>query len=211
MDLYEFIKVIGNGMFGQVFLARHKTEQKLYALKRINFKDITLADRQNIENEVKVLQELKHPNVVSYKESFFDNENYFHIVMIYCEGGDMFEKIKHAKGKHFKEEEIIQWLVHLGLALSYVHDKKILHRDFKCQNIFLKDSRIRIGDFGIAKIFNQTKDLAGSMVGTPLYMSPELYNGKKYGFKSDIWSFGCCLYEMCNLKHAFEGSVRNNS
>jgi serine/threonine protein kinase len=208
MDIYEFQKVIGNGMFGQVFLAKHKLEQKLYAIKRINFKDINKKDIENIENEVGVLQELKHPNVVSYKDSFFDKDNYFYIVMIYCEGGDFYEKIKNAKGKYFKEEEIIEWIVQLGLALSYVHDKKILHRDFKTQNIFLKDGRIRIGDFGIAKIFNQTKDLAGSMVGTPLYMSPELYNGKKYGFKSDIWSFGCCLYEMCNLKHAFEGLVR---
>lgn len=208
MDIYENIKNIGNGMFGQVYLAKHKIEQKFYAIKRINFKDISTKDRENIENEVKVLEELKHPNIVSYKDSFFDSENFFNIVMIYCDGGDIYNKIRSAKGKHFPENEIIDYIVQLGLALSYVHDKKILHRDLKTQNIFIKDGKIRIGDFGIAKIFNQTKDLAGSMVGTPLYMSPEQYSSKKYGFKSDIWSFGCCLYEMCNLKHAFEGLVK---
>lgn len=210
MDIYEFVKNIGNGMFGQVYMAKHKIEQKYYAIKRINFKDIHQKDRENIENEVKVLQDLKHPNIVSYKDSFFDNENYFNIVMIHCDGGDFYNKIKSAKGKLFPENEIIEWIVQLGLALSYIHDKKILHRDLKTQNIFLKDGKIRIGDFGIAKIFNQTKDLTDSMVGTPLYMSPEQYNSKKYGFKSDIWAFGCCLYEMCNLKHAFEGLVRIN-
>ena len=84
--------------------------------------------------------------------------------MIYCEGGDIYTKIKNsAKGKYFSENEIIEWIIQLGLALSYVHDKKILHRDIKTQNIFLKDGKIRIGDFGIAKMFNNTKDLANSV------------------------------------------------
>ena len=210
MEKYEFIKNIGQGMYGQVFLARHKEENVNYAIKRINFQDINEKDRQNIENEVLLLKELKHPNIVSYKDSFLDKDNYYNIVMIYCDGGDIYSKIKNAKNKHFSESEILDWLVQLCLALSFIHDKKILHRDLKTQNIFIQnENRIRIGDFGIAKIFNQTKDMAGSMIGTPLYMSPEQYNGKKYGFKSDIWSLGCCLFEMCNLKHAFEGNSWN--
>ena len=210
MENYEFVKSIGQGMYGQVFLAKHKTENKHYAIKRINFKDINDKDRKNIENEVRLLKELRHPNIVSYKDSFLDNENYYNIVMIYCDGGDIYSKIKTAKNKHFIENDILDWLVQLCLALSYIHDKKILHRDLKTQNIFIQNERkVRIGDFGIAKIFNQTKDMEGSMIGTPLYMSPEQYNGKKYGFKSDIWSLGCCLFEMCNLKHAFEGNSWN--
>lgn len=163
MDIYEHSKNIGNGMFGQVVLANHKIEQKPYAIKRINFKDINEKDRDNIENEVRLLQDLKHPNIVSYKDSFCDRENFYNIVMIYCEGGDFYNKIRNAKGKHFPENDIIDWIVQLGLALSYIHDKKILHRDLKTQNIFLKDGKIRIGDFGIAKMFNHTKDLAGSV------------------------------------------------
>jgi serine/threonine protein kinase len=208
MDDYEVIKSIGNGMFGQVFLVKHKIEGKYYAMKKINFRDLSDKDRVNLENEVQVLKDLRHPNIVTYKDSFFDKEDFFYIVMIYCDGGDFYNKIKISKGKNFPENEIIDWIVQLGLALSYIHDKKILHRDLKTQNIFIKDNKIRIGDFGISKIFNQTKDLAGSMVGTPLYMSPEQYSNKKYGFKSDIWAFGCCLYEMCNMKHAFEGLVK---
>lgn len=214
MDIYEFVKNIGNGMYGQVYLTQHRLEKKQYAVKRINFQDINQRDRENLEMEVRLLQELRHPNIVSYKDSFCDNDNNLNIVMIYCDGGDFYNKIRNAKNKYFTENEIIEWIVQLGLALLYIHDKKILHRDLKTQNIFIKEGKIRIGDFGIAKMFNHTKDLANSvndsiiqMVGTPLYMSPEQYNSKKYGFKSDIWAFGCCLYEMCNLKHAFEGLV----
>lgn len=210
MEKYEFVRSIGQGMYGQVFLAKNKEENRNYAIKRINFKDIDEKDRKNLENEVLLLKELKHPNIVSYKDSFLDKENFYNIVMIYCDGGDIYSKIKNAKNKHFSESDILDWLVQLCLALSYIHDKKILHRDLKPQNIFIQnENKIRIGDFGIAKIFNQTKEMAGSMIGTPLYMSPEQYNGKKYGFKSDIWSLGCCLFEMCNLNHAFEGNSWN--
>jgi serine/threonine protein kinase len=163
MDIYEFVKNIGNGMYGQVYLTQHKLEKKQYAVKRINFQDINQRDRENLENEVRLLQELRHPNIVSYKDSFCDNENYFNIVMIYCDGGDVYNKIRSSKGKHYGETEIIEWIVQLGLALLYIHDKKILHRDLKTQNIFLKDGKIRIGDFGIAKMFNHTKELANSV------------------------------------------------
>jgi serine/threonine protein kinase len=163
MDIYDFVKNIGNGMFGQVYLTEHKIEKKHYAVKRINFQEINQKDRENIENEVKFLQDLKHPNIVSYKDSFCDRDNFFNIVMVYCDGGDFYNKIKTAKNKHYTENEILDWIVQLGLALLYIHDKKILHRDLKTQNIFLKDGKIRIGDFGIAKMFNHTRDLANSV------------------------------------------------
>ena len=143
MEKYEFIKNIGQGMYGQVFLARHKEENINYAIKRINFQDINEKDRQNIENEVLLLKELKHPNIVSYKDSFLDKDNYYNIVMIYCDGGDIYSKIKNAKNKHFSESEILDWLVQLCLALSFIHDKKILHRDLKTQNIFIQNEIVR--------------------------------------------------------------------
>lgn len=163
MDIYEFVKNIGNGMFGQVFLATHKLENKQYAIKRINFNDISEKDKIAIESEMKMLQDMKHPNVVTYKDSFCDRENFYNIVMAHCDGGDFYNKIRAQKSKNFTENEIIDWIVQLGLALSYIHDKKILHRDLKTQNIFLKEGKIRIGDFGIAKEFNNTRDLANSV------------------------------------------------
>ena len=124
--------------------------------------------------------------------------------MVYCEGGDVYSKIKASKGKNFSEDVILEWLVQMGLALFYLHERKILHRDMKTQNIFLKNGKIRLGDFGIAKVLDSTKDFANTCIGTPYYMSPELFKNKPYGYKSDVWALGCVLYEMCNLRHAFD-------
>jgi NIMA (never in mitosis gene a)-related kinase len=93
------------------------------------------------------------------------------------------------------------------LGLKHVHDRKILHRDIKCQNVFLtKQNIIKMGDFGIARVLRHTVDVAKSMVGTPYYLSPEIIEGRPYSFKSDIWSLGVMLYELCALRPPFEGS-----
>ena len=79
----------------------------------------------------------------------------------------------------------------------------------KTQNIFLKNGKIRLGDFGIAKVLDSTKDFANTCIGTPYYMSPELFKNKPYSYKSDVWALGCVLYEMCNLRHAFDAQSIN--
>lgn len=151
-----------------------------------------------------MLRELRHTNIVAYKDSYLDREQYLNIVMIYCEGGDMYNKIKAAQGKHFSETQVLDWFAQMALALYYLHEKKILHRDLKTQNIFLKHGRVRLGDFGIAKILDSTRELANTCIGTPYYMSPELFKYKPYSYKSDIWALGCIMYEICNLRHAFD-------
>jgi NIMA (never in mitosis gene a)-related kinase len=88
--------------------------------------------------------------------------------------------------------------------VKHVHDRKILHRDLKSQNIFLtKTGIIKLGDFGISRVLNSTKSKAQSILGTPYYCSPEILKSDKYSFKSDIWSLGCILYEMCALQPPF--------
>ncbi|XP_064917425.1 serine/threonine-protein kinase Nek1 isoform X9 [Columba livia] len=131
--------------------------------------------------------------------------------MDYCEGGDLFKKINAQKGILFSEDQILDWFVQICLALKHIHDRKILHRDIKSQNIFLtKDGTIQLGDFGIARVLNSTAELARTCIGTPYYLSPEICQNKPYNNKSDIWALGCVLYEMCTLKHAFEaGNMKN--
>ena len=203
---YKNIEIIGQGMYGKVYKSLNINENKYYAIKSLNFKDISSKERLNIEREVNLLKELKHPNIVLYKDSFISKDNYFDIVTTFCEGGDMYKKIFKENNIYFEENKIINWIVQLLLGLSYIHDKKIVHRDIKTKNIFIQNENVlRIGDFGIAKFFGQTQT-TNKIVGTPLYMAPECFKqNNKYSFKSDIWSLGCCIYEMCNLKHAFEG------
>ena len=204
---YKNIEIIGQGMYGKVYKSLNIKENKYYAIKSLNFKDISEKERQNIEREVNLLKELKHPNIVLYKDSFIDKDNYFNIVITFCEGGDLYRKLFKESNKHFEENTIITWIVQLLLGLSYIHDKQIVHRDIKTKNIFIQSGNfLRIGDFGIAKFFNQTQTM-NKIVGTPLYMAPECFKqNNKYSYKSDIWSLGCCIFEMCNLKHAFQGN-----
>jgi len=91
--------------------------------------------------------------------------------------------------------------------LQYIHHKRILHRDIKTSNIFLtSNGTVKIGDFGISKVLENTLDQASTVVGTPYYMSPEVCENKPYTFKSDVWALGCVLYELCTLKHAFDAN-----
>ncbi|GFH17605.1 protein kinase domain-containing protein, partial [Haematococcus lacustris] len=94
--------------------------------------------------------------------------------------------------------------VQIASSLQYIHSKRILHRDLKTQNIFLsKGNIIKLGDFGISKVLEKTDQFATTVTGTPYYMAPEICTNQPYTFKSDIWSLGCVLYELCTLKHAF--------
>ena len=127
--------------------------------------------------------------------------------MDYADGGDLNMKIKQQKGRFFPEDKVLDWFTQVCLAIKHIHDRKILHRDIKSQNIFLmKNGQVKLGDFGIAKCFNQANDKAKTYVGTPYYLSPEIINSQPYGFKSDIWSLGVLLYEMCALRMPFDAS-----
>uniref|UniRef100_A0A4W6E0U6 non-specific serine/threonine protein kinase n=1 Tax=Lates calcarifer TaxID=8187 RepID=A0A4W6E0U6_LATCA len=210
MDKYEKVKKIGEGSFGKAILVKSKEDGRQYVIKEISISGMPSKERQESRKEVAVLAKMSHPNIVQYKESF-EEGGCLYIVMDYCEGGDLFKKINSQKGVLFSEEQILDWFVQICLALKHVHDRKILHRDIKSQNIFLtKDGTVQLGDFGIARVLNSTVELARTCIGTPYYLSPEICENKPYNNKSDIWALGCVLYEMCTLKHAFEaGNMKN--
>ena len=122
--------------------------------------------------------------------------------------GDLAYHVKkmRQKNEHFTEDVIMQWFVQLCLALEYIHKRKILHRDLKSQNVFMtRNSTLKLGDFGISKVLENTNDQALTVQGTPYYMSPEVCQSLPYNYTSDVWALGCILYELCTLQHAFSG------
>ena len=122
----------------------------------------------------------------------------------------MASQIKAAKKMLFSENKILHWFVQLALGLHYMHSNKVLHRDLKTQNVFLLgNGRLVLGDLGISKVLDGTVDLAKTCIGTPYYMSPEIFQNKPYGYKADIWALGCVLYEMTTLNHAFDANSLN--
>ena len=137
-------------------------------------------------------------------DSFVENKK-INIIMEFCQNGDLGMHIKKQMGRPLHEKVIWKYFIEMCLGLLYLHHNKILHRDIKTINMFLnKDDCIKIGDLGVAKVLNQTANMAHTVVGTPYYLSPELCEEKPYNNKIDSWSLGCVLYEMCTLRHPFE-------
>ncbi|XP_073651219.1 serine/threonine-protein kinase Nek5 isoform X7 [Tursiops truncatus] len=207
MDKYDVIKAIGEGAFGKAYLAKGKSDSKHCVIKEINFEKMPIQEKEASEKEVILLAKMKHPNIVTFFSSFQENNRLF-IVMEYCDGGDLMKRIKKQRGVLLSEDQILSWFVQISLGLKHIHDRKILHRDIKTQNIFLSKNGMvaKLGDFGIARVLNNTMELARTCVGTPYYLSPEICQNKPYNNKTDIWSLGCVLYELCTLRHPFEGN-----
>ncbi|XP_013414231.1 serine/threonine-protein kinase Nek1 isoform X2 [Lingula anatina] len=210
MEKYVKLKKIGEGSFGKAYLVKAKANGKQYVIKEINMAKMSRKERDEAKKETALLAQMQHPNIVTYKESFEETGSLY-IVMDYCDGGDLYGRISAQRGALLPEEQVLDWFVQICLSIKHIHDRKILHRDIKTQNIFLtKAGIVKLGDFGIAKVLNSTVELARTCIGTPYYLSPEICENKPYNNKSDIWSLGCVLYELTTLKHAFEaGNMKN--
>nr|XP_016847085.1 PREDICTED: serine/threonine-protein kinase Nek4 isoform X3 [Anolis carolinensis] len=208
---YAFLRAAGKGSYGEVSLVRHRRDHKQYVIKKLNLKHASRRERKAAEQEAQLLSQLKHPNIVTYRESWEGEDGFLYIVMGFCEGGDLYHKLKEQKGQLLPESQVVEWFVQIAMALQYLHEKHILHRDLKTQNVFLTRSNIiKVGDLGIARVLENQYDMASTLIGTPYYMSPELFSNKPYNYKSDVWALGCCAYELVTLKHAFNAKDMNS-
>ncbi|XP_053729163.1 serine/threonine-protein kinase Nek8 isoform X2 [Synchiropus splendidus] len=189
-----------------VHLCRRRTDGAFVILKEIPVEQMSRDERLAAQNECQVLKLLNHPNIIEYYENFLEDKALM-IAMEYAPGGTLADYIQKRCNSLLDEDTILHFFVQILLALYHVHNKLILHRDLKTQNILLDNHQmiVKIGDFGISKIL-VSKSKAYTVVGTPCYISPELCEGKPYNQKSDIWALGCVLYELASLKRAFEAA-----
>eukprot|EP00747_Dinoflagellata_sp_TGD_P144130 gnl/TRDRNA2_/TRDRNA2_176460_c3_seq9.p1 gnl/TRDRNA2_/TRDRNA2_176460_c3~~gnl/TRDRNA2_/TRDRNA2_176460_c3_seq9.p1 ORF type:complete len:563 (+),score=112.99 gnl/TRDRNA2_/TRDRNA2_176460_c3_seq9:92-1780(+) len=202
---YTEIKKIGEGSFGKAILVRDDAGAKLVC-KMVDVSKASAKETSEAVKEAKLLSSLKHPYIVHYRDSFI-KEGWLCIIMDFCEGGDLSSKIDQARKsrKPLSEDEVLKLLTQALLALKYIHEKHILHRDLKPGNFFLSSSgNLKMGDFGIAKVLDCTVACARTQIGTPYYLSPEVCQEKPYTWPSDIWAMGCILYELCALKVPFD-------
>ena len=209
---FKIGKLLGKGAFGMVILVHRIIDGQTYAMKQVRISQLTDKEKKNSLNEIRILASLSHKNIIGYKDAFFDeNSKTLNIVMEYADGGDMSQKIKYnlKHGLLFRENIIWKYLIQILEGLNYLHEHNIIHRDLKSANIFLtKQGNVKIGDLNVSKIAKI--GMAYTQTGTPYYASPEIWLDKPYNFKSDIWSLGCILYELCQLKPPFRGTSLKN-
>ncbi|XP_050406944.1 serine/threonine-protein kinase Nek2 isoform X1 [Patella vulgata] len=211
LDDFEVLSTIGTGSYGTCKKIRRKKDGKVLVWKEMDYGSMTESEKKLLVSEVNLLRELKHCHIVRYYDRIIDRSNTtIYIIMEYCGGGDLATLISRCRrdGIYVDEEFVWKIVIQLTLALKECHRRKngkaVLHRDLKPANVFLdSDQNVKLGDFGLARVLHHETSFAKTYVGTPYYMSPELVNNMSYNEKSDIWSLGCMMYELCALHPPF--------
>ena len=206
---YKIKKLLGIGSFGRVFLAQNINTLEYIAMKEIPKTSEDLLTDSEIMDEIEILKNLDHPDIVRIME-FYNTDDCYYIINEYCPGGELFEQVNNI----FSETQIAVMFRQIFSGLAYLHSNNVIHRDLKLENILIQEKEksketnedlfiLKIIDFGTAKIFDKNKK-AKAIVGSSYYIAPEVLN-KKYNRECDLWSAGVILY-MFIVGHApFEG------
>uniref|UniRef100_A0A1A8QTP5 MAP/microtubule affinity-regulating kinase 3 n=2 Tax=Nothobranchius TaxID=28779 RepID=A0A1A8QTP5_9TELE len=200
---YRLLKTIGKGNFAKVKLARHVLTGKEVAVKIIDKAQLNSSSLQKLFREVRIMKMLNHPNIVKLFE-VLETEKTLYLVMEYASGGEVFDYLV-AHGR-MKEKEARAKFRQIVSAVQYCHQKCIVHRDLKAENLLLDaDMNIKIADFGFSNEFTLGNKL-DTFCGSPPYAAPELFQGKKYdGPEVDVWSLGVILYTLVSGSLPFDG------
>jgi serine/threonine protein kinase len=229
VDNLTLEKCLGKGAFGEVYLTSRKGDDKKYATKKIDREEVEKGEGiKYLKNEIIILQYLRHPNIVRFEEVKKTKKHYY-IVMEYCNGGELskaLEKYIEKYGKPFSEEIVQHLMRQIIDAFKFMHERKIIHRDVKLDNILLNyeteedkknlnlmKAQVKIIDFGFSCKIDKS-GLQFTALGSPINMDPIILkklnaSSKKerqlgYNQKADIWSLGTICYEMLIGKSAFD-------
>ena len=206
---YKPTKVLGSGSFGCVYEAKNTTFGNKVAMKVIKKDKENELDEQEIRNEINILKQLSHPNIVKIYE-FYISENHYYIITEFCKEGELFSYIKNK----YSERQLAVLFYQVFSGLWYLHENKIIHRDIKLENIMIdgkeKDKTTgeelfwaKIIDFGTAKLFEKNKK-EKDVVGSSYYIAPEVLK-QNYNEKCDTWSVGVILYMTLVGRAPFDG------
>ncbi|XP_037806868.1 uncharacterized protein LOC119600595 isoform X12 [Lucilia sericata] len=202
---YKLIKTIGKGNFAKVKLAKHLPTGKEVAIKIIDKTQLNPGSLQKLFREVRIMKMLDHPNIVKLFQ-VIETEKTLYLVMEYASGGEVFDYlVLHGR---MKEKEARVKFRQIVSAVQYCHQKRIIHRDLKAENLLLdSELNIKIADFGFSNEFTPGSKL-DTFCGSPPYAAPELFQGKKYdGPEVDVWSLGVILYTLVSGSLPFDGST----
>ncbi|RHY31894.1 hypothetical protein DYB32_003059, partial [Aphanomyces invadans] len=209
-----------------IFLCNRRRDNEIVCVKHIDLSHLTTEQkyiwqvqflglmgswlrRAACWNEVRVCERLVHPNIVAYHSAFLDRKGaLLAIEMEFCDGKDLAEWLyDHHHHDGGDEAVVLPIFVQIAMALHHMHSCHVLHRDLKPKNVFVfENGRVVVGDFGISKCLDLSNGLAQTLVGSPAYMCPEIFEGKPYDFKADIWALGCILYELLTGRCPFKAS-----
>ena len=209
---YEIESVLGRGAMGMVYLARDRRIGRRVALKTVQleqkFEDESDATEffKRLQREAEVVGAMQHPNIVTLYEPGYENNVISYLATEYVDGESLKDRLKRSKPQPLPLDEALRIGEDLLRGLAYAHSKGIIHRDIKPANILLSsDGQAKIADFGIARPVDSNLTAAGSMLGTPNYMSPEQVKCAPVTVKSDLFSVGVVLYEMLTGVKPFSG------
>lgn len=209
---FEFLKVLGQGSFGKVFLVRKISGPdagQLYAMKVLKKATLKVRDRVRTKMERDILVEVNHPFIVKLHYAF-QTEGKLYLILDFLRGGDLFTRL--SKEVMFTEEDVKYYLAELALALDHLHSLGIIYRDLKPENILLdEEGHIKLTDFGLSKESIDHEKKAYSFCGTVEYMAPEVVNRRGHTQSADWWSFGVLMFEMLTGTLPFQGKDRKET
>jgi len=183
-----------------VYRGSSTKDNREWAVKIIAKKKLSSTALQDmLKSEVAIMQKINHRNVMHLEEFLQSSTNYY-LVMQVCNNGDVRKYMEKKGVKHLEEKEAVYFLQQIALGFKELHKFKVMHRDFKVDNLFMHDDTVIIADLGFAKA---GREMTQTQCGTPMYMAPEVFEGKEYTNIADLWSVGVSMYELLFGKFPF--------